>query len=372
MPSTPIALLWDNFGPVHVDRAEAVAALTRREVIGLEISPESDTYAWAPAPAERFAKVTLFATTQAARAASAVTLARRIVGAARRAGARDLFLCSYDRPGVLLAAHWLRLTGRRVYLMGCSKFDDIPRSLAREIGKRLLLGSFLGAIGSGQRSRDYFRLLGLPEERVKGEYNALSIARVRREAGVAPAPAGTPFAERHFTAVARFVPKKNLRAAVAAYARYRRLVPAPRALHLYGAGPLEGELRAQVAALGLDQHVRFEGFLQSPAISRALGRSLALLLPSVEEQFGNAVIEAQAMGVPAILSDRCGARDLLVRACENGFVVHPDDVEGMARLMAALEDEALWRRMATASAAAAMRNDAARFAEGAATLLAMP
>lgn len=370
-PDRPVALLWDNFGPIHVDRAEALAAWLgpARPVVGLEISPHSDTYDWTTATGEGFRKVTLFATAEEAREASTRRLARAIVGAVRAAGARDVFVCSYDRPGVLLGAHLLRLGGRRVYAMGCSKFDDTPRLLWREIAKRLALSAFRGAIGSGERSRDYFRLLGIAPSRVVGEYNALSIARIRAEAGIAPAPGGTPFAERHFTIVARFVAKKNLAAAIVAYDRYRRAASAPRALHLYGSGPLEGELRAQVATLGLGEHVRFEGFRQSAAIAQALGRSLALLLPSRIEPFGNAVIEAQAMGVPVILSEPCGARDRLIRSGVNGFVVRPDDIDGIAFYMAALEDAARWRAMAAASAGAAMRNDASRFAAGAAALL---
>jgi glycosyltransferase involved in cell wall biosynthesis len=214
------------------------------------------------------------------------------------------------------------------------------------------------------------RFLGLSSDRVVSEYNTLSIDRIREAAGGPPAPGGAPFADRHLTIVARLVPKKNLSTALEAYALYASTTHDPRPLHLCGSGPLEYTLRSQAEALGIADRVIFRGFLQSNDIARVLGQSLALLLPSVEEQFGNVVIEAQAMGLPVILSDNCGARDKLVRSGRNGFVVEPDNPEGMAYFMSLLsEDETTWARFAIASAASAPQGDAARFAEAVAKLL---
>ncbi len=97
--------------------------------------------------------------------------------------------------------------------------------------------------------------------------------------------------------------------------------------------------------------------------ARRLGSTLALILPSIEEQFGNVVIEAQAMGVPVILSENCGARDSLIRTGVNGFVVEPDNVEGMSFFMRLLgDDEAMWRTMSAASEKFVWKCDASQFA----------
>jgi len=70
------------------------------------------------------------------------------------------------------------------------------------------------------------------------------------------------------------------------------------------------------------------------------------------------------MGLPVILSDNCGSRDVLVRSGVNGFVVEPDNPAGMAYFMRLLsDDEALWRRMCTASQQVAEKADTSRFAE---------
>lgn len=366
-----IAFVWDNFGPMHVERCEAVAAALPEgwTVIGLEEYAASDTYDWHPEASSRFEKRTIFADPKAR--PGVLRRIVRMVRAARACQAKHVFWCNYERPEVLISALVLRLTGRRCYVMGCSKFDDYPRSLWREGLKSLFFLPYRGGLSSGVRGRDYMRFRGLPAARVVGEYNTLSIDRVRSDAGVPPAPGGVAFADRPFLIVARFVAKKNLEMALAAYALYAAQSATPRALVLCGSGPLEAELRAQVAALGLGGQVRFEGFVQRHGIARWMGRSLCLLLPSLEEQFGNVVIEAQAMGMPVILSDSCGARDKLVRSGQNGFVVEPDNPEGMAFFMGLIAgDEALWRRLAQAALASAPQGDTARFAEGVLALVA--
>jgi hypothetical protein len=71
-----------------------------------------------------------------------------------------------------------------------------------------------------------------------------------------------------------------------------------------------------------------------------------------------------------ILSDRCGARDRLVRTGVNGFVIESDNPSGMAYFMNLLgEDEALWRRMALAAQESAAWGDTARFVEGVSSLI---
>ena len=101
-----------------------------------------------------------------------------------------------------------------------------------------------------------------------------------------------------------------------------------------------------------------------------LATTSVLLLPSIEEQFGNVVIEAQAMGLPVIISDNCGAWDHLVRSGVNGFVVEPDNAEGLTYFMKLLStNEVLWRQMCFEALRFAEFGDVKRFAEGVAHVL---
>jgi len=56
------------------------------------------------------------------------------------------------------------------------------------------------------------------------------------------------------------------------------------------------------------------------------------LLPTRYDPFPNTVLEAMAMGLPAIVSTRCGAAEI-VEPGVNGWICQPDDVQGIVRLM---------------------------------------
>lgn len=368
----PLVFAWSQFGPYHMDRCEALgkALAGRRRVIGLELVTEAEVYAWAPSGAGRaFEKRTLFPGKRLSEVSPWQELAA-LLGACLGAGARHVFLCDFQRPTIFLTALLLRLFGRRVIVMQDSKFDDKPRSLWRELGKAVLYRPYSAAFVGGCRSRDYLEFLGLPAERIVTGYDTVSVERLQQLAGADPAPGGLPYAERHFTVIARFVPQKNLMLALDAYAAYRRrCADRPRRLRLCGAGPLEGALRRHVAERGIDG-VAFCGWLDEQGVARVLASALALILPSREEPFGLVVNEAIALGVPVLLSETCGARDALVRSGVNGHVFEPDNVEGLAHFMDGLaRDEAEWRRLAANAARFRPAADTAAFIAGVEALL---
>jgi L-malate glycosyltransferase len=348
-PLPRMVFLWESFGPHHVDRCEACAEhfAGRYKVCGVEIATFDANYQWRGSiGSEGFRKVTLFPGVVSQKI-GAVRCFFRIVRTCLKLRAKYIFFCNYNLPAVFFSAVVLRLLGRRLVTMQDSKFDDKQRYLAKEIVKSILYAPYQAALAAGARSKAYLTFLGLPEDRVIIGYDTVSVERVRALAETPPAPDGAPHADRHFTIVARFVPKKNLSLALDAYAAYVARHPhAPRDLHLCGSGELEGELRQQAERLGL-KGVHFRGYLQEREIARVLGSSLALILPSVEEQHGLVINEALAMGVPVLVSDNCGARDLLVRSGVNGFVFEPDNADGLAYFMAIVdEDIDEWTRLA--------------------------
>ena len=56
------------------------------------------------------------------------------------------------------------------------------------------------------------------------------------------------------------------------------------------------------------------------------------LLPTRYDPFPNTVLEAMAMGLPAIVSSRCGAAEIIERGV-NGWICQPDDIPGIVRAM---------------------------------------
>jgi glycosyltransferase involved in cell wall biosynthesis len=133
---------------------------------------------------------------------------------------------------------------------------------------------------------------------------------------------------------------------------------------LVGGGALEPELRARIAALGLDDAVAITGFVGAAEVAVRLANARALLLPSRREPWGLVVNEALAFALPVAVSAAVGAGDTLVRHRGNGFVLPPDDAAAWAEAMHALDgDEARWRAMSAVSAELAPAGDAERFAE---------
>jgi L-malate glycosyltransferase len=344
-----IVFLWESYGPHHVDRCEACVAQLgdRYEICGVEIATFDANYQWRGSiGANAFAKLTLFPGVVRQKI-STWRCFWRIMAACLRLQAKYIFLCNYDAPAVFLSAVLLRLLGRRVIIMQDSKFDDKQRYLVKETVKSLLYRPYNAALVAGHRTKSYLAFLGMAEERIFVGYDTVSTARIRRWAGAEPAPAGAPHGGRHFTIVARFVPKKNLTLALDAYAAYAAQHPGvPRTLHLCGSGELEPMLRQHAEGLGLGG-IQFRGYLQEHEIARVLATSLALILPSIEEQHGLVINEAIAMGVPVLASDNCGARDLLIRSGVNGYIFEPDNVAGLAHFMALLDrDPEEWSRLA--------------------------
>jgi len=360
-----VLLFWGQFGPYHYDRCRALAESFKDEipVIGVEIAERSATYDWDPALEEQGCrKETLFPGLYYEET-SAIKRFFRLHQCCVRNKASHIFLCHYEQPEYFLVAIILRLAGKRIYVMQASKFDDKPRSIWRELLKRLFYLPYCGALVGGRRTKDYVRFLGVPEKHQAEGYDTVSISRIRRMALGDKNKSDVPYSERHFTVVARFVEKKNLPLVLDAYRRYRREAgKSVRELVICGSGPLEGKLKA--IGEGLDG-VQFAGFLQTKAVAQVLGSTLALILPSTEEQWGLVVNEALAVGVPVLVSDAIGARDTLVRSAVNGYLFEPDNAEGLARLMQHIAgDEEDWRRLSDGANRFAHLGDVARFAEG--------
>jgi UDP-glucose:(heptosyl)LPS alpha-1,3-glucosyltransferase len=102
------------------------------------------------------------------------------------------------------------------------------------------------------------------------------------------------------------------------------------------------------AARPLGERVRFLGGKQD--VRPLYAAADCLILPSRYDPFPNTVLESLAMGLPAIVSSRCGAAEIIQRGI-NGWVCEPDDPPGIAALLKEA-DAALRRDPLTAGARA--------------------
>jgi glycosyltransferase involved in cell wall biosynthesis len=89
----------------------------------------------------------------------------------------------------------------------------------------------------------------------------------------------------------------------------------------------------------------FLGFMKGEALSEIYASSDFFLFPSTTDTFGNVVLEALSSGLPAIVSDKGGPKEL-VKDGETGFVVKADNTEEFEEKIDLLtEDPGLRREM---------------------------
>jgi glycosyltransferase involved in cell wall biosynthesis len=111
-----------------------------------------------------------------------------------------------------------------------------------------------------------------------------------------------------------------------------------------GDGPERGALERLAAELELDGRVRFRGQLP-PAEARAAAQGAGVfVLPSVDEAFGVAYVEAMAGAVPAIGCRGEPGPEEIAAAGGGLRLVAPCDPEALAGELRALLDEPDWRR----------------------------
>jgi len=136
---------------------------------------------------------------------------------------------------------------------------------------------------------------------------------------------------RNFLFLGRLHPKKGCDILLEAFARFR----SNDSISLILAGPdqvgWESDLRRQVTRLNLTNRVVFTGMLEGSMKQGAFASAEAFVLPSHQENFGISVVEALAVSVPVLISNRVNIwRE--IEADRAGYV-ESDDLAGTTRLV---------------------------------------
>jgi L-malate glycosyltransferase len=151
--------------------------------------------------------------------------------------------------------------------------------------------------------------------------------------------------ERIVIHVSNFRPVKRVVAVIEIFSRIRKEGPAR--LLMVGDGPDLGDAVQRARALDLTSHVTFVG--EQDQVLPLLSISDVFLLPSSQESFGLAALEAMSCEVPVIAS-RVGGLPEVIAHGATGFLHAPDDLDGMARSATmVLSDGKLHRRIASAA-----------------------
>ncbi|MCC7008449.1 MAG: N-acetyl-alpha-D-glucosaminyl L-malate synthase BshA [Acidobacteria bacterium] len=157
--------------------------------------------------------------------------------------------------------------------------------------------------------------------------------------------------------VSNFRPVKRVPVVIEIFSRIRSAVRAR--LVMIGDGPDRAAAEQQAADAGIGEWVQFVGEQQD--LVPWLSSADLFLLPSAQESFGLAAVEAMACGVPVVAS-RVGGLPEVIHDGRTGVLCEPTDVEGMASAAIGLLQDAARRSVMAAAAAADVR---ARFSAGA-------
>ncbi|MGW1195565.1 glycosyltransferase family 4 protein [Streptomyces sp. NPDC002536] len=182
-------------------------------------------------------------------------------------------------------------------------------------------------------------------------------------------PNGVPASEveqadpdaRLVVAAGRLIPVKRYDLLVKAWVTVAAAHPDWK-LRLYGRGPEQARLRAQIDRLGLNESVTLMG-AHSPIETEWAKGSIAAVT-SREESFGMTIVEAMHCGVPVVATDCPHGPGEIITHGEDGLLVPVGDSDAIAKgLLELIEDDGLRRRMGEAARASAQRYSPERIAD---------
>ncbi len=238
-------------------------------------------------------------------------------------------------PSAWLAGVPVRIAQRRG--LATSK----PRLPGRRLLERLVNRLTTQVVANSRATaRDVAEDEGLPAERIRVIHNGVEVPAGPPPPGARPP--GLPAAGRIILCVANLIHYKGhldlLEAAAAALPGHPDA-----ALVLVGDGAMRRTIEEAVARSGLQGRVHLLG--QREDVPALLAAADLFVLPSHEESFSNALLEAMAHGLP-VIATAVGGNAEIVEDGVSGVLVPPRDPAALAGALAALlEDPAAARRM---------------------------
>ena len=91
--------------------------------------------------------------------------------------------------------------------------------------------------------------------------------------------------------------------------------------------------------------ITFTGYLRGEDLSQVYASSDLFIFPSETDTFGNAVLEAQASGIPVFVTDVGGPQENMIPG-ETGIIFHSQDIEKIiSDIQRISRDDRLMKRM---------------------------
>jgi len=205
--------------------------------------------------------------------------------------------------------------------------NDIFAPSKFEIGLDKMVGAARVVVTETDYAEKFLRKR-FPEraDRLHRVYNGLNLAEFGRATFSSDPPS--------IVAIGRLIVKKGFSSLIRACAL---LVERGRSFQcdIFGEGPLENRLRAQIEELALQKCIQLPGPKPQHELRAHLASASAFVLPSVPEPDGGmdnlptVIMEAMATGLP-VVSTRIGGIPEMVIDNQTGFLVQPEDTVALA------------------------------------------
>lgn len=150
-------------------------------------------------------------------------------------------------------------------------------------------------------------------------------------------PTSPPRQKNQIIILGRLVKQKGHAYLLDALTSVRRVVPDVQLL-IVGEGVLRPRLEQKVRALGLEECVHFCGRVPQAEKVRLLWQSSLFVMPSLQEGFGLALLEAMACGLPVVAFDLPVFHELMDEQCGH-FVPRLDSLALAQAMIELLKDE---------------------------------
>ncbi|MEI8230938.1 MAG: glycosyltransferase family 4 protein [Candidatus Peregrinibacteria bacterium] len=190
-------------------------------------------------------------------------------------------------------------------------------------------------------SRDLYKDLGWPSERIVSIPNGIDLARLvqKTEADFEKAIRYPLSATRfRIATIARLTPDKGVDVLIDAITDFPNCH-----LTIVGKGPEEGYLRKLIDERHISDRVEIIPRVEN--LGAFLDQLQCFVLPSrSHDPFGLVAGEAMAMGVPTIVTDACGISYHVVDGTE-AIVVPADDVSALREAIVSLDKPDIWSKL---------------------------
>jgi glycosyltransferase involved in cell wall biosynthesis len=259
-------------------------------------------------------------------------LSPRVLTALARARPDGIISAGFSFP-TLYASAYSRVSGTPLVIHSDGTSES-ERNFGRGqlMARAVLLRVAGAAVANSEAAEQRFLELGVDASRLFRANHSTNMepfwAIGRRRGKPRPGPL-------RVISVGRLIPRKGLDRLIAAM----ELAVAAGddvELEIVGSGSERGPLEAQVRARGLDDRIRFHGFVDQPLLPELYERADVFAFPTLKDPFGIVVLEAAASGLAILGSKRAGATVELVRDGVMGLAVDPDDVTTMAACLTRL------------------------------------